>query len=727
MTEHAFEPMRRAMVASQLRTTGVNDPRVVAAMGAVARERFVPEARMALAYADALVPLGGGRALNPPMALGLLLSEARLNGSERALVIGAATGYSAAVLDRLVASVTALEEDDALFADAKAALAGTAVTPVKGPLAKGWPKAGPYDFILIDGAVEQASGDRRSGGRRRRDRIGADRKWSDPALPGPRRCRRVRRHRLRRCGGGGPAGFAPPAVSAFSGRSDLMRGGLLAAVGLAAIACGGAAQAQSMAAPPPPPVAPVPAGRASRCARRWSGPTRPTRRSWPSASRSGRPTQAPRSPAPQAGRAFRGPPISIRTSSPPFSGRHGRGVSVAPNISMPIYSGGRVRNGVRAADRRVDAGRADLRATEGDIFTEAVAAYMDVIRDRSIVELNRNQVRVLDTNLLATRDRFEVGDLTRTDVAQSDARLALARSSLALAEGRLEASEENYRRVIGNLPPDLQPPPPLPTLPRDPDLAMEVALANNADLAAIAARARAAGYDVSVARGGRLPTISIGSGTRYSNALGTATKSPASRRQRPEQHDRDQRRSLADLPLYQGGAASARVRQAQALRGQLQEQAIGVERFVVSNTRAAYAQYVAANEAIESNTIAVAANQLALEGTRAEQTVGTRNILDVLNAEQELLNSQVLLVTARRDAYVAGFQLLNAMGMAEAEDLNLDGGPLYDPTVNYRRYARSWSDWDDGPRPQPVATRTVPADANSPVTPVLNDVTRPRR
>lgn len=155
MTEHAFEPMRRAMVASQLRTTGVNDPRVVAAMGAVARERFVPEARMALAYADALVPLGGGRALNPPMALGLLLSEARLNGSERALVIGAATGYSAAVLDRLVASVTALEENDALFAAAKAALAGTAVNPVKGPLAKGWPKAGPYDFILIDGAVEQ--------------------------------------------------------------------------------------------------------------------------------------------------------------------------------------------------------------------------------------------------------------------------------------------------------------------------------------------------------------------------------------------------------------------------------------------------------------------------------------------------------------------------------------------------------------------------------------------
>lgn len=151
MTEQAFEPMRRAMVASQLRTTGVNDPRVIAAMGEVARERFVPEAQRPLAYADAAVPLGGGRALNPPMALGRMLTEAALTGSEHALVIGAGPGYAAAVLARLAHSVVALEEDVALLARAKKA--GVAV--VKGPLAKGWPKAAPYDFILIDGAVEQ--------------------------------------------------------------------------------------------------------------------------------------------------------------------------------------------------------------------------------------------------------------------------------------------------------------------------------------------------------------------------------------------------------------------------------------------------------------------------------------------------------------------------------------------------------------------------------------------
>ena len=154
MTEHNFEQMRQAMVASQLRTTGVNDPRVVAAMGAVPRERFVPAERCALAYADTLVPLGKDRQLNPPMAVGRMLTEAHLRGHERALVIGAATGYSAAVLARLVASVTAVEESPELVEFAARALAGTGVEIVQGPLVEGHQAGAPYDFILIDGAVE---------------------------------------------------------------------------------------------------------------------------------------------------------------------------------------------------------------------------------------------------------------------------------------------------------------------------------------------------------------------------------------------------------------------------------------------------------------------------------------------------------------------------------------------------------------------------------------------
>lgn len=155
MTEQNYQAMRRAMVESQLRTTGVNDARVLAAMGAVPREDFVPAERRALTYADASIPLGNGRALNPPMALGLLLVESRLTGDERALVIGAATGYSAAVTARLTASVVALEEDAALADTAGGALEGSGATLIVGPLVAGHAPGAPYDFILIDGAVEE--------------------------------------------------------------------------------------------------------------------------------------------------------------------------------------------------------------------------------------------------------------------------------------------------------------------------------------------------------------------------------------------------------------------------------------------------------------------------------------------------------------------------------------------------------------------------------------------
>ncbi|MFN3946344.1 MAG: protein-L-isoaspartate O-methyltransferase family protein [Allosphingosinicella sp.] len=154
MTEHNFEHMRRAMVASQLRTTGVNDPRVVAAMREVPRERFVPGDKATLAYADALVTLPGGRQLNGPMSTGRLLTEAAPRESDHCLLVGAATGYAAALLSRLTGSVVAVEEDAALVAFAREALAGSGVELIEGPLAEGHAARAPYDLILIDGAVE---------------------------------------------------------------------------------------------------------------------------------------------------------------------------------------------------------------------------------------------------------------------------------------------------------------------------------------------------------------------------------------------------------------------------------------------------------------------------------------------------------------------------------------------------------------------------------------------
>ena len=319
-----------------------------------------------------------------------------------------------------------------------------------------------------------------------------------------------------------------------------------------------------------------------------------------------------------------------------------------------------MRNSIEAAKTRVEAGRATLRAVEGDVFTEAVAAYMDVIRDRAIVELNNNQVRVLTTNLEATRDRFEIGDITRTDVAQSEARLSLARADLATVQGRLSSSEENYRRVIGRRPDALQPPPPLPPLPTSPDQAVQIALANNPDLIAITRQAAAAAFDVRTARASRLPTVSAVASGDYSKTLnsqsdpllpdsptsGTATTVGVSGR----------------IPIYQGGLPAARIRQAQAIEGQTLEQRIATERAVVANTRSAFATYTAAQNAIASNQVAVSANELALEGARAENSVGTRTILDVLNAEQELLNAQVQLVTRAARCLCRGLPIAQRHG-----------------------------------------------------------------
>jgi len=331
--------------------------------------------------------------------------------------------------------------------------------------------------------------------------------------------------------------------------------------------------------------------------------------------------------------------------------------------------------------------------------------------------LNANNVRVLGTNLEATQDRFQIGDLTRTDVAQSEARLQLGRSQLATSQGRLTGSEATYRQVIGHAPGPLAPPPPLPPLPTTADEAVRIALANNPDLVAISREAIAAGYDVNVARAGRLPRISgVASGT-YVNVLRGTEADPFTGRDIHTGTSTSIGLS-GSVPIFQGGLPSARIRQAQAQQGAVLEQVVGTERAVVQAARAAFANYDAAQKAIQANTVAVQANELALEGNRAEQSVGTRTIIEVLNAEQELLNSQVLLVTAKRDAYVAGFQLLNAMGQAEARDLGLDGGPLYDPLGNYRRVADNWNDWASDPRHPTISTRTV-APQEMPATPIV--------
>jgi outer membrane protein len=388
-----------------------------------------------------------------------------------------------------------------------------------------------------------------------------------------------------------------------------------------------------------------------------------------------------------------------------------RRFQIGPDLQVPVYSGGAIRNSIKAAKERVAAGQADLRGTESSIFSQVVAAYMDVLRNEALVELSANQVGVLSVNLQATSDRFEIGELTRTDVAQSQSRLAVAEGDLRNARANLIAARETFIELVGKAPGDLAPPPPLPGLPDTVGQAVVTALEHNPDLIAAKERAQAAGFDSEVAGSGRLPTFGVFAGWDYTDYYGTLGG--------PVSSNFGQSETTANLgvqisiPIFQGGLPAARQRQAFARETAALEQIIATERSVISQTRAAYSSWQASNAVIESSEAAVAAAQLSLEGVRAENSIGNRTILDVLNAEQELLSARAQLVTARRNAYVAGFSVLAAMGKAEARDLNLDtDGPLYDPQVNYDRVRNKIFDWQRDAEPAAISTRTVDIEAS---------------
>lgn len=382
-----------------------------------------------------------------------------------------------------------------------------------------------------------------------------------------------------------------------------------------------------------------------------------------------------------------------------------RNLGVQAQALVPIYSGGAVRNAIAAAKERVEAGQADLRNTESVVFSQVVAAYMDVLRTEALTMLAANNVAVLKTNLEATGDRFQIGDLTITDVAQSRARLAVAEGDLKQAEANLIAARETYIRLVGRPASALEAPPPLPGLPDTLEEAIAAALASNPNLEAARLRAEAAGFDTKAAGAGRLPTLGLFVNGQYSDFFGTLGG--------PVAAQFVQRETTANagvrltIPLFQGGEPAARQRQAGARESAALEDVIAAERQVIAETRSTFANWQAANQVIKSAQAAVEAAELSLEGVRAENSIGNRTVLDVLNAEQELLQARVQLVTARRNAYVAGFSLLALMGRAEARDLNLDGGVLYDPEVNARRVSSKLWDWDRDPRPAAKSTSTV--------------------
>ncbi|MEL6422402.1 MAG: TolC family outer membrane protein [Pseudomonadota bacterium] len=342
-------------------------------------------------------------------------------------------------------------------------------------------------------------------------------------------------------------------------------------------------------------------------------------------------------------------------------------------VTSTLFRGFRTLNQIRQAEARVLAGRETLREVEQRVLLEAVTAYMDVVRDRGIVRLRRNDVQVLSEEVRATTIRFDAGDATRTDVAQARARRAGAVAALDLARANLRASEAEYRRVTGQAPGRLTPPRlPDHLLPKNVTGVIDRAQGEAPPVIRAAFLERAAQHEVDIIRGELLPTLDLeaGAGSRFNSS------------ELNRQFDEASIGARVTVPLYQGGAVFARVRAARRLREQAARQIEEARLRARADAVTAWSRYTASKAQLVSVQAQVRSNQIALAGVRAEERVGQRTLLDVLDAKQELLLSQSDLLTTRRDIVVAAYAVLSSMGALTVADIGL-GVQQHDPELHY--------------------------------------------
>ncbi len=355
--------------------------------------------------------------------------------------------------------------------------------------------------------------------------------------------------------------------------------------------------------------------------------------------------------------------------------------SVQLQVTQPLYRGGRSMAGLRQARLQTDAQRAVLESVEQSVLLDAAVAYLNLARDREVLELRRNNVRVLERQLEASQDRFRVGEITRTDVSQSESRLAGAQAAEVLAEGDLRTSEATFTQVIGLAPQDVDTPvAPMAEVPLDLEVLTGLALQDNPSLLAAQFAAEAAREGVKINFGSLLPEL---------NVVGSVSRSwdPSS-----FVSEQDSTSVLARLtvPLYQSGNASARVRQSKQVVRQREEQIEQAQRQTLQQATSAWAGLQAARASIDARLAQVEAAEIALEGVRQEAQVGSRTTLDILDAEQEQLDAQVELVRAEHDALIAAYAVLSVAGRLTADYLALDV-TRYDPNAYEDRV--DWKLW----------------------------------
>ena len=365
--------------------------------------------------------------------------------------------------------------------------------------------------------------------------------------------------------------------------------------------------------------------------------------------------------------------------SQPSDGRRRDG-GYTVSLTQPIFRGLRTINSIRKADADIYAGRENLRVVEQTIFLNAVTAYVNVIRDRAVLRLRRNNVSVLTQQKQATLDRFQVGEVTKTDVAQSKARFSGAVSELNFAQANLKASRAVFEEIIGHNPNGLKAPRAIVKyLPRSLKSSIKRGMNEHPRILSATYREMSATHTVHVIRGELLPEINFEGS--FQDRFHPATN--------VDRVSTTTVRGTFKMPLYAGGEITARVRQAKHVVLQRRQDLRTAQRRVRADAIASWGRVVSTKAKMIADMSQVSANRTALDGVREEEKVGQRTVLNVLDAQQELLNSQVTLAITRRDLLVARYSLLAATGRLSVVELGIGTG-YYDPKEHYGHVRRKW-------------------------------------
>lgn len=362
---------------------------------------------------------------------------------------------------------------------------------------------------------------------------------------------------------------------------------------------------------------------------------------------------------------------SLSDVTPDVVKRNMSNAFVGLTADLLLFDSGGRRHAINAAKETVLATRQTLISIEQDVLLRAVAAYFNVVLQQQIVSLRENNLNLLDEELSATQDRFEVGEVTRTDVALAESRQAAARSNLVAARGDLDNARAEYLAAVGHEPQNLVQRLDLPGAPASADAATAVAVRSHPDILAAQRQVTAAEYNVRRAESAIGPKIALrGDVGMRENLTGSG-------------YERDATVSLnLSQPIYQGGGLNAQVRRAMATRDSIRASLLTAQENVALNATNAYVRFDVARSSLSATGERIRAAQVAFDGIREEARLGARTTLDVLQAEQELLDARTEQLSARAEESIAAYQLLAAQGLLTVDNLNL-AVQVYDPTLYY--------------------------------------------